>query len=127
MVRAYANDNRSHGHYGMQPMQLSLGKCKACGTSNPTIPGEGLAEKCSGCGSALSDPSPMPPPDELVFTSLTEMKANGRTKAARRRAARMRGRTVKRIRSVSGDLGGMDAPAGPGYKGRDCKRVRKHG
>lgn len=32
---------------------LNLGRCPKCGTHNPTEPGAGLAEKCSGCGERL--------------------------------------------------------------------------
>jgi len=33
---------------------LNLNQCKECGTCNPSAPGEGLVETCSGCGGPLN-------------------------------------------------------------------------
>lgn len=46
-----------HLHYGHHNARssdtLNLGRCAACGTANPTVPGEGLAQTCAGCGTSL--------------------------------------------------------------------------
>lgn len=41
------------GHTVNSPSTLNLGKCRVCGTFNPSVPGHGLVSKCSGCGSDL--------------------------------------------------------------------------
>lgn len=44
-------------HYGRHSRRsadtVNLSKCKMCGTTNPTLPGEPLAEKCTGCGAQI--------------------------------------------------------------------------
>lgn len=110
----------------MQPVLLNLGTCKACGTNNPSLPGAGLVEKCSGCGGSLVEAHPMPPQADLAFTHVSEMRDAG-SEAAERRGFRMRKRVARRMAMIGGDLGGMGAPGVRGnYKGEDCKRVRKH-
>lgn len=49
---------RSGNNYGKCVVRgaesINTGKCRECGTFNPSIPGEGLVEKCAGCGTSLA-------------------------------------------------------------------------
>lgn len=54
------------GRTASSPPTLNLGRCHVCGTFNPSVPGNGLEVKCSGCGGDLSRASQ--PAPASVFT-----------------------------------------------------------
>lgn len=71
---------------GRKPVQstnsLNLGKCRVCGTCNPSIPGEGFVEKCGGCGSELPRASAPIQPGSFDFIERRKGKStlNGSSK-----------------------------------------------
>lgn len=99
---------------------LNLGKCRACGTFNPTIPGEGVAATCSGCGSELfrhemvCKASTFTPPKKVADDTDVDLLG--------KRARQMR---IKEIKRRAATVQGLDRDSGcTGHGQRRSRPVR---
>jgi hypothetical protein len=104
---------------------LNLGKCGVCGTFNPTIPGQGVAETCSGCGSTLfrhtmtvSASTFTPPKKEDLSKDENSDSVTWRTRRKRRRNVERLARSAE----IKKELDGIGAL--PDQKGKQRKRHR---
>ena len=105
-----ARDSKWRNNIVQRPAMFSMGRCAACGTNNPTIPGEGLAKVCSGCGLAIASEdwtvgaSAFTPPKIDIDKDENSEGVSRSTRARRRRNIRSlaRQQQYKQIGGIGG-------------------------